>query len=136
MLLLSSCQSENKTTENENGKFAEMTQIYQETYMEGGENCEKILLAMDEKIQFSENGKSRGFADLEKFCPHLPKKNVVTTFSDQKLINSNVGYDFVSQLYVNIKGDTIRETASRIWEKSNDTWKIIQMNNSLNRKAK
>lgn len=100
--------------------------------MVGSDNCEEILSGMDEKIQFSENGKTWSYSDLKKFCPHLPKKNVVETFNNQKLINPKLGYDFVSQLYVNKSGDTIRETASRIWEKSNNTWKIIQMNNSLN----
>ncbi len=133
VVLLSSCQSEINITKAENEAFEEIAQEYQNTYMKGGEHCEAILAAMDESIQFSENGKSWSFSDLEKFCPHLPSKNVINTINNQKLLSRDIGYDFVSQLYINKKGDTLRESASRIWKKSNQSWKIVQMNNLLNK---
>jgi len=104
--------------------------------MDGGENCETILAAIDENIEMWENGNIWTYSDMEKFCPHLPKKNVVDTYNDRKLLSSDLGNDFVSQLYVTAKGDTIRETVSRIWKKRSQTWKIVQMNNLLNQEVK
>jgi len=80
-----------------------------------------------------ENGRKWTYAELERFCPHLPKKNVVYTYHDQRLLDHNLGYDFVSQLYVKHTGDTMRETASCIWQKTDDEWKITTMNNLIMR---
>ncbi|MGD8428467.1 MAG: hypothetical protein PVH63_12620 [Balneolaceae bacterium] len=133
--LLASCKTKPAVTPTEIDTFEQLAQSYQTTYMDGSENCEEILAAMDENIKMSENGKTWTYPDLKKFCPHLPKKNVVETYNDQRLLNSDWGYDFVSQLYVTSKKDTIRETVSRIWEKKNNTWKIVQMNNLLKKEV-
>lgn len=135
LALLTSCKTNNSVTQAEIDKFEQLTQSYQTAYMEGSENCEEILAAMDENIKMWENGKVWTYSDLENFCPHLPQKNVVQTFNDQKLLDSNLGYDFVSQLYVSTKGDTMRETVSRIWKKKSNTWKIIRMNNLLKKEV-
>ena len=131
ILLLCSCQSNPEAPDFTIEEFQEMAQKYQELYMDGGANCELILMAMHKSIRFSENGKNWSYSDLEKYCPHLPKKEVISTVNDQRLLNPTLGYDWVSQLFTTSKGDTVRETASRIWQKDNDTWKIIQMNNLL-----
>ncbi|MFB6319678.1 hypothetical protein [Saccharicrinis sp. FJH54] len=54
------------------------------------------------------------------FCPHLQKKEVISTDSEQGLQGTNLAYDYVSQLYLRTNvGDTARESSSRIWEKKN-----------------
>jgi len=111
-----------------------MAQTYQSIYNEGSENCDRILSAIDENIEMWENGSIWSYSDLRKFCPHLPKKNVVKTYNDQTLLEHNLGYDFVSQLFVIQNGDTMRETSSRLWQKKDTTWKIVKMKNLISRK--
>jgi len=111
-----------------------MAQTYQTIYNEGSENCDQILAAIDENIEMWENGRIWSYSDLEKFCPHLPKKNVVEIYNDQTLLDHNLGYDFVSQLFVVQSGDTMRETSSRLWQKHDTTWKIVKMKNLISRK--
>ena len=101
--------------------------------MEGSENLEIILASLDKNIKMWENGKIWTYEDREKYGPHLPKKNVIETYNDQKLLDSGLGYDYVSMLYINSKGDTLRETASRIWKNKDQKWKIVSMNNLINK---
>ena len=109
-----------------------MAQDYQSAYMEGSKNCDKILGRMDREIRMWENGSVWSYADLEKFCPHLPSKPVIQTYNKQVLLGHDLGYDYVSQLYLRRRGDTMRETTSRIWKKVGDEWKIVEMNSMLN----
>jgi hypothetical protein len=113
--------------------FENMAQAYQTKYMMGSENLEDILAGFDEDIQMWENGKIWSYNDLVKYGPHLPKKRVVETYNDQKLLSDDLGYDYVSMIYISSAGDSLRETASRIWKKSEEKWKIITMNNLINR---
>jgi len=113
--------------------FENMAQAYQTKYMMGSENLEDILAGLDEDIQMWENGKIWSYNDLVKYGPHLQKKRVVETYNDQKLLSDDLGYDYVSMIYINSEGDSLRETASRIWKKSEEKWKIISMNNLINR---
>ena len=130
--LIFSCKAETPVSEAEQSEFASMAQAYQGKYNEGSKNLAEILSSIDKDIHMWENGKIWTHADLEEFGPHLPAKNVIANYNQQKLLERDLGYDFVSQLYIStLSGDTLRETASRIWEKSGDQWKIIQMNNLI-----
>ena len=108
-----------------------MAQAYQSNYMEGSVNLDGILAGMDQDIQMWENGKIWTYSDIEKFGPHLPKKNVIETYNQQKLLEKGLGYDFVSLVYINTSGDTLRESASRIWEQRGEVWKIVYMSNLI-----
>ena len=119
-------------------EFEKIAQTFQTKYMAGSENCEYILQVIDENIKMSEIQFSKKmvltYEQLVQFCPHLPNKEVVETITEQRLLSKELGFDYVSQLYLRkSKGDTIRETASRIWKYKNGSWKIIQMNSSLNK---
>lgn len=126
------------TTEEQQKAFEDIAQTFQANYMEGSENCESIIHAFDKKVRMSENRFSQQmtmtYEQLVQFCPHLPKKEVINTVTEQSLLSSDLGYDYVSQLYLRKSvGDTIKETSSRIWKLKDGNWKIIQMNSSLNK---
>ena len=120
-------------------KFEKVALAFQTKYVGGSENCEDINNSIDEdvkmsEIRFSEPAVTFTHAQLVQFCPHLPKKDVIKTETEQRLLSSTLGYDYVCQLYLRKSlGDTVRETTSRIWELKNNEWKIIQMNSSLNK---
>ena len=134
-----SCTSNTAITEEDQKEFEKVAQSFQTKYMGGSENCEEIINSIDEdikmsEIQFSAPAMSLTYEQLVQFCPHLPKKQVIETETEQRLISPTIGYDYVSQLYLRKSvGDTVRETASRIWKFRNNEWKIIQMNSSLNK---
>ena len=131
-ILFISCNSETPITENEQKEFAEMTQTWHNKYTQGSENLEEILLGLDNNINMWENGKIWTYKEVEKFGPHLPKKHIIETYNDQKLLDKDLGYDYVSQKYISsMSGDTMRETSSRLWRKKNGNWKIIRMNNLI-----
>lgn len=135
VLLLVSCDQDRAVTEERQSEFETMARDYQKTYMQGSENLDEILAPIDENIQMWENGRTWAYKDMVKFGPHLPNKKVVETFNDQRLLEQDLGYDFVSQLYVGSKGDTLRETVSRIWKRSDDKWKIVYMNNLIHKES-
>ena len=89
--------------------------------MSGSENCEDIFNSIDKdvkmsEIRFSEPAKSFTHEQLVQFCPHLPKKQVIETETEQRMISSTLEYDHVSQLYLRKSlGDNVGETSSRIW---------------------
>lgn len=118
--------------------FEIMAQNFQAKYMAGSENCETIIEAFDKnvnmsEIQFGDGAMVFTYEMLKEFCPHLPKKDIIQTVTEQRLLSTELGYDYVSQLYLRKSlNDTIRETSSRIWKLENNKWKIIQMNSSLN----
>jgi hypothetical protein len=138
-ILFISCNSEPSPTEKQQKEFEDIARSYQTKYMGGSENCEYILNAMDEnikmsEIRFGEPSVSFSYDLLTQFCPHLPKKEVIETTTEQRLFNPGLGYDYVSQLYLRKSlGDTVRETSTKIWEKKDGKWKIIHMNSSLNK---
>lgn len=83
-----------------------------------------------------ENGKVWTYKEVEKFGSHLPKKNVIETYNDQKLLKKALGYDYVSSKYIStMSGDTMRETSSRLWKLRDGDWKIIRMNNSIKKEV-
>ena len=116
--------------------FEEIAKTFQANYMEGSESCESIIKAIDKDVKMSENRFAQQMTmtheQLVQFCPHLPKKEVINTITEQRLLSSELGYDYVTQLYLRKSvGDTVRETSSRIWKFKDGGWKIIQMNSSL-----
>jgi hypothetical protein len=126
------------STEEHYKEFEEIARTFQSNYMEGTENCESIIQAFDKNVKMSENRFSQQmtmtYEQLVQFCPHLPKKEVINTVTEQRLLSSELSYDYVSQLYLRKSvGDTVRETSSRIWQIKNGSWKIIHMNSSLNK---
>ena len=135
--LLFSCKSDKPFTEAQENDFKEVARLYQLKYMEGSVNCDAIMNSMDEnirmsEIRFTEPLRSYTFKQLKEFCPHLPKKQIFHSTTEQRLLNPSQGYDFVSQTFLRSTGeDTLRETSSRIWEIKNGEWKIVQMNNSI-----
>jgi hypothetical protein len=131
-ILFISCNSETQITENDQKEFAEMTQTWHNKYTQGSENLEEILLGLDKNINMWENGKIWTYKEVEKFGPHLPKKHIIETYNDQKLLDKYLGYDYVSQKYISsMSGDTMRETSSRLWRKKDGNWKITRMNNLI-----
>ncbi len=137
VIFLFSCKNENSFTEAQETDFKNVVRSYQSKYMAGSENCDAIMNSMDEnikmsEIRFSEPLRFYTFNQLKEFCPHLPKKQIFQSSTEQRLLTPSLGYDFVSQTFLRSTGeDTLRETSSRIWEIKNGEWKIVQMNNSI-----
>ena len=136
LALLVSCDSEELVTAVDQEEFKDMAQTWHHMYMEGGANLEEILSGLDENIDMWENGKVWTYGELVKFGEHLPEKAVLETYNDQKLLQRDLGYDFVSQTYISsITGDTMRETSSRLWQVKDGQWKIVHMNNLIKREV-
>jgi hypothetical protein len=130
--------AQESVTESQQKEFERIAQTFQTKYMQGSENCDYLIQAFDKNVKMSEIQFTRQmqmtYEQLVQFCPHLPKKEVIQTVTEQRLLTTDLAYDYVSQLYLRkSKGDTIRETSSRIWKLKNNEWKIIQMNSSLNK---
>ena len=137
VILFISCNSDKAMTETEEIEFEKMAQDWHNKYVQGSVNLVDILAGMDENIDMWENGKVWTYKQVEKFGPHLPKKNILETYNDQKLLNKDLGYDYVSQKYIStMTGDTLRETSSRLWKLKNGTWKIVRMNNLIKMEVK
>lgn len=98
-----SCNSDKTFTAEDQKEFEKMARTYQTTYMEGAENIEEILAGIDSNIQMWENEKIWTYDDMVKFGPNLPKKIVIKTYNEQKLLEKNIGYDFVTLLYIGAK---------------------------------
>ncbi len=136
---ITSCKKESSVTEPHKEAFEKIARTFQNKYIEGSVNCDFIINFIDENImmsesQFGKRNMSISYDQLVRYCPHLPQKQTINTITEQRLLNPNLGYDYVSQLYLRKSaGDTARETSVRIWENKNGTWKIIQMNNSLHK---
>ena len=129
-----SCNTEIPISEDEQKEFAEMCRAYQLDIMGGADKLDAILAKMDKNLQMWENDKVWTYELIEKFGPHLPKKKVIDVFDEQILLERNLGYDFTTLVYISpITQDTMRETSSRIWKKSEDGWKITNMSNLIKR---
>lgn len=132
VIVFFSCNSDNPITETEQKEFEKITQTWHNSYVQGSVNLKDILLGLDEDIIMWENGKVWTYKEVEKIGPHLPKKKIIETYNDQKLLNKDLGYDYVSQKYIStMSGDTMRETSSRLWRKKDGNWKITRMNNLI-----
>ena len=84
-----SCNSDKPITETEQKEFEKVAQTWHNRYVQGSENLEEILLGLDENIIMWENGKVWTYKEVEKFGPHLPKKNIIETYNDQKLLKKD-----------------------------------------------
>ena len=136
VILFFSCNSDKGVTETEEIEFEKMAQDWHNKYVQGSVNLAGILAGMDENIDMWENGKIWTYKQVEKYGPHLPKKNVLETYNDQKLLKKDLGYDYVSQKYISsMTGDTMRETSSRLWKLKNGNWKIVRMNNLIKKEV-
>lgn len=139
LIVVAACSNEQAPTGLEEIEFRKTAVAFQYEYMGGSANCAAILNAIDENVRMSETQFGSppmdfSYEELQQFCPHLPDKQVIKTVSEQRLLTPNLGYDYVSQLYLRTSvGDTARETSARIWQKKDGVWKIIQMNNSLSK---
>ena len=135
-VLIFSCNSDEEITELEQNEFEKMAQDWNSKYMQGSINLEAILSGLDEDLDMWENGKVWTYKEVEKFGSHLPKKNVIETYNDQKLLKKTLGYDYVSIKYIStMTGDTMRETSSRLWQLKDSDWKIIRLNNSIKKEV-
>ena len=132
LIILGCNAADTSVTEEQRQAFAQMAQDYQTTYMGGAANLDQILAGMDPNIKMWENGKIWTYDDMVKFGPHLPEKAVLDTYNEQLLIDNKTGYDFVTLRYISPNtGDTMRETASRVWMKQAEGWKITKMSNLI-----
>lgn len=133
------CKAQNQFTDTQQKEFEETVRTFQTKYVAGNDNCEYIINFIDKNVKmsearFSEPAKNFTYQQLKQFCPHLPKKLIIETITEQRLLSPQLGYDFVSQLYLRKSlGDTVRETTSRIWEHKDGIWKIIQLNTLLSK---
>ncbi|TBW28707.1 hypothetical protein [Gramella sp. KN1008] len=135
-IIIFSCNTNEEMTELEQNEFEKMAQEWNNKYVLGSEYLEEILFGLDENIDMWENGKIWTYREVEKFGSHLPKKNVIEIYNDQKLLKKNLGYDYVSLKYIStMSGDTMRETSSRLWKLKEGDWKIIRMNNLIKKEV-
>ncbi|ASV30218.1 hypothetical protein [Maribacter cobaltidurans] len=141
IILFASSSNNDSFTKNQQDEFEQVAKNYQKIYMDGNANCDEILSHLDENIimseaQFGGPNRTITYDQLKMFCPHLPQKEVIGTITEQRLLATDLGYDYVSQIYLRKSvGDTARETSARIWERKKGVWKIIQMNNSLRKEC-
>ncbi len=132
LFLIVSCNTDKDALKTEKPDFIEMAQTWNNKYIKGSENLEEIMSGLDKNIKMWENGKIWTYKEVEEFDPHLPEKHIIEIYNDQKLLEKDLGYDYVSQKYISsISGDTMRETSSRIWTNKNGNWKITRMNNLI-----
>jgi hypothetical protein len=125
------CVDNPSVTNAEAAEFQQVADAFQQLYTGGAENCEGIISRVAEDVTLVENGETWGHAQLEEFCPHLPKKNVVDIWSDRTVISPRLAYDFVTLVYENEPGVARRETMVRVWRKTADEWKVIRMSSVL-----
>lgn len=136
LLFVIACNNEEPISKADEQEFTQIAQAWHSKYMQGSKNLEEILSGLDQDIAMWENGKVWTYQELEQFGPHLPEKEVIETYSDQKLLGAGLGYDYMSHLYVSsLSGDTLRETSSCLWRKKGDGRKIIRMNNLIKKES-
>lgn len=125
------CAGEPRVTEEDVAQFQQAAESYRQLYQEGGERCAEILSFIDPDIQMIESGEPWSYARLEEYCPYLPSKRVVARWSDTRVISPDAAYDFVTWVFEGNEDRRIRETTARVWRKTSDEWRIIQMNSVL-----
>lgn len=127
--LLASCTHEPPISDSESAEFQQVAEDFQRLYVDGAENCARILPTIAEDVEMVENGQVWTHADLEQYCPHLLKKRVVESWSDHALLGPELAYDFTSVVFENDAGGRGRETTARVWAKRAGRWSIVRMNN-------
>ena len=131
VLTLASCASAPRVSDSDTAEFQSVAERFQQLYLGGGENCERILPALAEDIEMLENGRVWTYEDLQEYGPYLPKKNVIRSWSDRSVLTPDLAYDFVTAVFEDDAGAQRRETTCRLWRKTAGAWKIVRMNNVL-----
>ena len=121
------CSGEAAPGDADVDEFRRVAESYQQLYMDGGENCDRIVPILAEDIRMVENGEAWSHEQMEKYCPYLPSKNVISSWSDLDLTAPNLAYDFVTTVYQVGENPPGRETVARLWRKIEGDWKIVRM---------
>jgi hypothetical protein len=108
-------------------EFRQVAEDYQQLYMDGGENCDQIIPVLAEDIRMMENGETWSHEQMEKYCPYLPRKEVLSSWSDLDVVTPRVAYDFVTSVYRVGENPPGRETVARAWRRIGTEWKIVRM---------
>ncbi|WP_411768504.1 hypothetical protein [Winogradskyella sp. A3E31] len=106
-------------------EFNKISKEYQNAYMNA--NCEVLMPYLSEDLVIFENGEYWPYEKVKTYCPKIPVKPVLSTDRAYKIISDTMVYEFVSQMYQRQEGSQFNETASRLWEYNDGSWKIIQM---------
>ena len=131
LALLGCGATESRVTEEDVAQFRQAAESYQELYREGGDRCAEILSFIASDIEMIESGEPWSYERLEEYCPYLPTKNVVEIWSDTRVVSPDVAYDFVTWVFEGNEDRRIRETSARVWRKTANERKIVQMNSVL-----
>jgi len=124
---LPACSGETAVTDADVGGFRRVAETYQQLYMDGGENCDQIVPILAEDIRMVENGEAWSYEQMEKYCPYLPRKEVISSWSDLAVIAPDRAYDFVTSVYRVDENPPGRETVARVWTRIEGQWKIVRM---------
>lgn|SRR5690606_28938680 len=124
--LLLSCSSEKPDLRVVESEFAGRTKLFHELYITAGD-CSERNAMIDKDIIFLENGQPFTYENILEYCSYIKPKDVFNIYSKQYLIQPTVGFDYVDQYYLNSEQDTLRETASRIWQLKSDNWLVTHM---------
>lgn len=131
VLILASCATGPLVSDSDAGEFQQVAEHFQQLYVGGGENCDRILAVLAEDIEMAENGQVWTHQKLAEYCPYLPKKKVIRSWTDHSVLGPGLAYDFVTVVFENDSGAQRQETTSRLWRKTAGEWKIVRMNNVL-----
>ena len=83
LILITSCKNESSITERQREDFKNLTKEYQTKYMDGSDNCEYILNALDENIKMSESQFGQPVMDIsyDQLKYHQKRVGVVKEFT-------------------------------------------------------
>ena len=131
--LLFSCSNEKPDQKKIETEFIDQAKLFHELYITAGD-CSKRNAMIDIDIIFFENGEPFTYKNILEYCSYIQPKIAFDINSKQYLIQPNVGFDYVEQLYVNAEQDTLREVTSRIWQFKSNNWMVTHM--QVNRQLK
>jgi hypothetical protein len=127
---LLACSGEVTPAEADIGEFRRVAETYQQLYMDGGENCDRIVAVLADDIRMIENGEAWSHEQMEKYCPYLPRKEIISSWSDLAVLAPDRAYDFVTSVYRVGENAPGRETVARVWRKIGGQWKIVRMSSA------
>lgn len=97
-------------------------------------NCAKVMKAMEDDITFLANGRRVPSKDMiGKFCKSIPRPfkkpdiNKLEAFA----LSETSGYTIKTLEYPNDENTKIEEFVTKIWRKSNGTWKISHLHSTV-----
>ncbi len=129
--LLGACRTESAVSDTESAQFRQTAEAFQQLYVEGGGNCARINTFIAEDVALIENGRAWDYAQLLEFCPHLPRKSVLDSWSDRVVLHPGLAYEFVTVIYQSDAAGRRLETTARVWRKADSEWKIVRMSSVL-----